>query len=50
MPFKKENKFIPLVKIADQKSNKNGLESKIFDCYKGYYVGEWKNNKKHGKI
>ncbi|CAK1581608.1 unnamed protein product [Parnassius mnemosyne] len=50
MPFYREPKqFTPLSILSDKKSVKNCLHHSIFTSRLDKYVGEWKNDLKHGK-
>ncbi|XP_027422643.1 MORN repeat-containing protein 3 isoform X1 [Bos indicus x Bos taurus] len=47
--FKCPQKSEPLWKEWDQKAQKNGLRHQVFAVNGDHYVGEWKDNVKHGK-
>lgn len=47
--FKCPQKSEPLWKEWDQKAQKNGLRHQVFAVNGDHYVGEWKDNMKHGK-
>lgn len=50
MPISKcPKKSDPLWKEWDQKSQKNGLRHQAYAVNGDHYVGEWKDNMKHGK-
>ncbi|CAG4988374.1 unnamed protein product [Parnassius apollo] len=50
MPFYRQpRQFTPLYIVSDKKSVKNGLHHSIFTSRLDKYVGEWKNDLKHGK-
>ncbi|VTJ59866.1 Hypothetical predicted protein [Marmota monax] len=47
--FKCPPKSEPLWKGWDQKAQKNGLRHQVYAVNGDHYVGEWKDNTKHGK-
>ena len=47
--FKCPQKSEPLWKEWDKKAQKNGLRHQVFVVNGDHYVGEWKDNMKHGK-
>ncbi|XP_035870785.1 MORN repeat-containing protein 3 isoform X2 [Phyllostomus discolor] len=50
MPISKyPRKTEPLWKAWDQKAQKNGLRHQVYSVGGDCYVGEWKDNMKHGK-
>lgn len=48
MPFLKSYKE-PRSRVLEESTKKNGLRHAIFNIKGDKYVGEWKNNLKHGK-
>jgi hypothetical protein len=50
MPFLKPiDKFEPLWKDWDRRAQKHGLHATVYSTNKDEYIGEWLNNKRHGK-
>lgn len=47
--FKCPKKSEPLWKGWDQKAQKNGLRHQVYAVNGDHYVGEWKDNAKHGE-